>query len=238
MKSLALHKIYAVFADWSKNLPTVCTWGCSACCTRNVTITAGEGEDILRYVIAHNLSPWMAEKLAHTPTHRPATMTNNDFAAACLEGRDTDPGDHHQNTTPCPFLEDQCCRIYPVRPFACRLFASTEKCSVTQPALVPDYYFEAATAIGQLVEHLGQREYWGNMLDVLPALLDISHFREIGGRLQQTRIIEARLRTLTAKPLPGFLLSEEEGGKVTQLLESIFAAEVGGKRLEDILNGR
>ncbi len=91
MKSLALHKIYAVFADWSKNLPTVCNRGCSACCTRNVTITAGEGEDILRYVIAENLSPWMAEKLAHTPTHRPATMTNNDFAAACLEGRDTDP---------------------------------------------------------------------------------------------------------------------------------------------------
>ncbi len=76
------------------------------------------------------------------------------------------------------------------------------------------------------------------MLDVLPALLDISHFHEIGGCLPQTRIIEARLRTLTAKPLPGFLLSEEEGVKVTQLLESIFAAEVGGKRLEDILNGR
>jgi hypothetical protein len=180
----------------------------------------------------------MAEKLGHAPAHRPATMTNNVFAAACLEGRDTDLGDHHQNTIPCPFLEDQCCRIYPVRPFACRLFASTKKCSATQPALVPDYYFEAATAISQLVEHLGQGEYWGNMLDVLPALLDISHFREIGGRLQQTRIIEARIRTLTAKPLPGFLLSEEEGGKVTQLLESIFAAEVGGKRLEDILNGR
>lgn len=104
--------------------------------------------------------------------------------------------------------------------------------------MVPDYYFEAATAVAQLVEHLGQREYWGNMLDVLPALLDMSQFREIAGYLEQTRIIEARLHSLTAKPLPGFLLSEEAGGKVTQLLESVFTAEVDGKRVEDILNGR
>jgi len=76
------------------------------------------------------------------------------------------------------------------------------------------------------------------MLDVLPALLDISEFREIGTRLEQAGIIKARLRTLTAKPLPGFLLSGEDDGKVTQLLGAIFAAEIGGKRLEDILNGK
>jgi Fe-S-cluster containining protein len=238
MKSSILHKMYKVFADWSQNLAAACTRGCSACCTQNVTITATEGEDILRYVIAENLSLWMAGKLAHSPTHRPATITNNDFAAACLEGRDANPGDHHHNTSPCPFLEDNFCRIYPARPFACRLFISAKKCSATQPAMVPDYYFEAATAVAQLVEHLGQREYWGNMLDVLPALLDMSQFREIAGYLEQTRIIEARLHSLTAKPLPGFLLSEEAGGKVTQLLESVFTAEVDGKRVEDILNGR
>ncbi|GEM_PF-6025120 len=76
------------------------------------------------------------------------------------------------------------------------------------------------------------------MLDVLPALLDINEFREIGACLEQTQIIEARLRTLSAQPLPGFLLSEDDGGKVTQLLETIFSAEVQGKRLEDIFNGK
>ena len=237
MKLTILHTIYEIFADWSHHLPVVCNRGCSACCTQNVTITATEGEDILRFVTAENLSPWLAEKLAYPRTHQSAAMTNNDFAGACLEGREADPDDFN-NTFPCPFLEDNSCRIYPVRPFGCRLFASTKKCSSAQPALVPDFYFEAATAVTQLVEHLGQREYWGNMLDVLPALLDISEFREIGARLDQTRIIEARLRTLTAKPLPGFLLSEEDGGKVTQLLETIFSARVEGKRLEDILNGR
>ncbi len=237
MKGTLLHKIYAIFADWSHNLPVVCRPGCSACCTQNVTITATEGEEILRFVIAEKLAPWLGEKLAQSRSHRPAAMTTNEFARACLEGRETVPDDI-TNSFPCPFLEENFCRIYPVRPFGCRLFASTKKCSTTQPALLPDYYFEAAIAVAQLVEHLGQREYWGNMFDVLPALLDINEFREIGACLDQTQIIAARLRTLSAQPLPGFLLSDAEGGKVTHLLETIFSAEVQGKRLEDIFNGR
>ena len=236
MKETLLHKIYEIFADWSRHLPVVCTLGCSACCTQNVTITATEGEEILRFVIAENLTPWLGEKLAQPRSHRSATMTTNDFARACLECQETDPGDN-DNSSPCPFLEENSCRIYPVRPFACRLFASTKRCSSTQPALIPDYYFEAAVAVTQLVEHLGQREYWGNMLDVLPSLLDINEFREIGAYVDQTQIIAARLRTLSAQPLPGFLLSDDNGDKVTQLLEAIFFAEVQGKRLEDIFNG-
>lgn len=229
--------MYAIFGDWSRDLPVVCGPGCSACCTQNVTITANEGEEILRYIVAENLADWLIERLARPISHRPATMTTNEFAAACLEGQEVDPGDHG-NTAPCPFLEENLCRIYPVRPFSCRVFASMKRCSAWQTALVPDAYFEAATAVTQLVEHVGQKEYWGNMLDVLPALLDISLFREIGDRLGQNLVVAARLRTLTAKPLPGFLLSEEGDGKITQLLEDIFSCQVDGRRLEDILNGK
>ena len=237
MKSTILHKIYAVFSEWSNHLSIACDRGCNACCTQNVTITALEGVEILRFVKAESLSPWLAEKLKRTTTHQSATITNNAFAKACLEGKETDPGALH-NTSPCPFLVENICRIYPARPFSCRLFASTEKCSSTQPALIPDYYFEAATAVSQLVEHLGQKEYWGNMLDVIPALLDINEFREIADHFQQTQIIEARLRTLTALPMPGFLFTEEASVKVTELLEVIFSTQVDGKRVEDILNGR
>lgn len=237
MKATILKTIFEIFATWGHHLPTICHRGCSACCTQNVTITGTEGEEILRFILSENLVVWYTEKLALQRRHRSAVMTNNDFAKACLEGRETDTWACH-GTDPCPFLEDTLCRIYPVRPFGCRLFTSTKKCSSTQPALVPDYYFEAATAVTQLIEHLGQREYWGNMLDVLPALLDINEFREIGAHLDQTLIIQSRMRTLSAKPLPGFLLSQENGGKVTALLETIFSTEVEGKRLEDVLNGR
>ena len=232
-----LQTIYTLFSLWSKHLPAVCDRGCSGCCTRNVTLTANEGEAILRFVIAEKISPWFVEKLAQPINHQSAEFTTNEFAKACLEGRELDPTPHI-NTVPCPFLVDQGCRIYPVRPFGCRLFTSTIRCSSSQAALMPDYYFEAATTVVQLLEHLGQKEYWGNMLDVLPALLDIGEFYEIGKQLPQTLIIQARLRTLTARPLPGFLFSKENEERVTNLLTTLFNTRINGKKLEDILNGK
>lgn len=237
MKRQILFTIYDIFDQWNSEFDKACHKGCSGCCTQNVTITAVEGEAILRFILAEDMSLWLAEKLASSRTHQPPKMTNNDFASACLEGKDADPDDHH-NLSTCPFLEKDLCKIYPVRPFGCRLFISQKTCSSIQPALVPDSYFEAATAVNQLIEHLGQKEYWGNMLDVLPALLDISEFQEIADHLNSSQIMLARMQTLTAKPLPGFLLSEEHASTVSPLLQTIFATEVEGKKVEDILNGK
>ena len=239
MKFLVLQAIYRTFDSWSREFPAVCGPSCSNCCTDNVTMTAQEGVEILRFVMVEGMTGWFAQTLAGASGHQPAQMTTNDFALACLEGREADPGDC-RTPTACPFLgkNDRLCRIYPVRPFACRLFASARECAVTQPALMPEYYFEAATAVTQLIEHLGQKEYYGNMLDVLPALLDIGEFRDIGLLLPPGRALQARLRTLTAKPLPGFLISEENEEKVSALLDTIFQARVEGKTVEDILNGR
>lgn len=237
MKTQILQTICDIFEEWGNSLDAACHKGCSSCCTQNVTITAIEGIEILRYIVDQGMAQWLAEKLTSPRNHKPPETTTNDFAAACLEGKDLDPGGQ-QNFAVCPFLEQNICKIYPARPFSCRLFLSTKTCSSGQPALVPDYYFEAATAVSQLLEHLGQKEYWGNMLDVLPSLLDISEFKEIGDKVGQTIPRQARLQTLTAQPLPGFLLSEEFAPKVSPLLESIFSAEIDGKSIEDILNGK
>ncbi len=237
MKRQILFTIYDIFDQWNKDLDKACKRGCSSCCTQNVTITAVEGEAILRYILAEDMARWLAEKLSSPQNHRAPKMTTNDFAAACLKGRDVDHDTPH-NASVCPFLEKNLCSIYPVRPFNCRLFISQKPCSAMHPALVADYYLEAATAVTQIIEHLGQKEYWGNMLDVLPALLDISEFKEIAENLNTTQIIQARLRTLTAKPLPGFLISTEHEEIVSPLLRQIFDAEVEGKKVEDILNGK
>jgi Fe-S-cluster containining protein len=237
MKQQILFTIYDIFDQWNRGLVQACQRGCSACCTQNVTMTAVEGEAILRYILSEGMSLWLAEKLASSRSHQPPKMTTNEFASACLDGQDDPPDDHH-NLSACPFLEENLCKIYPVRPFSCRLFISQETCSAIHPALVSDSYLEATTAVTQLIEHLGQKEYWGNMLDVLPALLDISEFREIADYLSSTQIILARMQTLTAKPLPGFLLSEEHFLEASPLLESIFAAEIEGKKIEDIFNGK
>jgi Fe-S-cluster containining protein len=236
MKTQILFTIYDTFDQWNNGLVTACSRGCSSCCTQNVTITAVEGVAILRYILAKDMNFWLAEKLASPRTHQPPKMTTNDFAKACIEGREVDPG-NRDNLSTCPFLENNLCQIYPVRPFGCRLFISTKTCSALHPAQITDSYFEATTAVTQLIEHLGQKEYCGNMLDVLPALLDISEFREIADHVSSSIIMQARLQTLTAKPLPGFLISEECAEKVSTLLQTIFDSDVNGRRVEDVLNG-
>ena len=91
----------------------------------------------------------------------------------------------------------------------------------------------------QLIEHLGQKEYWGNMADVLLALCDIPINSKIAEKLvDPSRIMQARLRTHSARPLPGFLFTEEDEMKIRPLLQSIFTTEIGGKSIEDILNGK
>lgn len=240
LKQKILEQIVGSFEKWyneQQELQLACKKGCSTCCTQSVTITAIEGEKILRHIIAEDKSQWLAAKLSTNRKHKPPQFTTNEFAQACLEERDLGPLDQNSSYT-CPFLDDNVCSIYTVRPFSCRLFISSVTCDKDKAAQVPDYYLEATTAVNQLIEHLGQKEYWGNMLDVLPALLDIIEFREIAKHVPQTLPIQARMQTITARPLPGFLLSEEGASRVTPLLENIFQTEIEGKSIEDILNGR
>jgi Fe-S-cluster containining protein len=236
-KNVILEKIYTIIdtSDWS--LPTVCGKGCATCCTANVMITAIEGEKILGYAVDLGWQQWLAERLAATSSHSPPQYTLNDFAEACLAGREL-PEDPWSDGAPCPFLFNHCCRIYPVRPLACRLFASTELCRIDLPASVPQWYFDAATAVSQIVEHLGQKEYWGRMQDVLAALLDIRRYSSIAVHVEPTLIIQARLRTLTARPLPGYLFSEDPDNRISGLLHRLLDGEVDGRRLGDILGGR
>lgn len=237
MKTKILHAIYQIFEDWAQKTGPACTKGCASCCTRNVNITALEGQEILEFIIEEGREAWIGEKLgANAPLTRPAATTNS-FALACFENRELDI-EPEPDLGPCPFLEENCCQIYPVRPFACRMFLSSTTCSSSQPAQVPVHFTEAASAVSQLVEHLGQKEYWGNMLDVLPAMLDISAYSEIGRKVDSARILSSRVATLTARPLPGFLISPESEPEVSPLLENIFATRIDSISIEDYLNGR
>jgi Fe-S-cluster containining protein len=209
LKSTILQIIYNRYEEWAKQFAVACRPSCCACCTQNVTITAIEGEEILRYVKQQGMEQWIGTKLSRTRPVTPPPMTTNEFARACMENRDIDL-DQPANLAPCPFLENGLCQIYPVRPFGCRLFISSVTCSASQPAVVPESYLGAVTAVSQLIEHLGQKEYWGNMLDVLPALLDIVEYQNIALYVDTALSATARIRTLTAQPLPGFLLDEQE----------------------------
>ena len=238
MKKRILEIIYTAFAEWTAVERWACTQGCATCCTQNVTITALEGEQILNHVISHGNEQWFAEKLSARvmPFHPSQTM--NDYAQICLNGDEPPEDSCAEPVQACPFLENGSCTIYEVRPFSCRCFLSKERCTPSRPALVENKHLAASTAVSQLIEHLGQFEYWGNMLDVLPAMLDISKYQTIRRHLKDPSLADnCRLQTLKAKPLPGFLLGPDDYQEVAPLLEEVFNAKIEGKTVEAILNG-
>lgn len=94
-------------------------------------------------------------------------------------------------------------------------------------------------AASQLIEHLGQGEYWGNMLDVLCVLSDISINRDICKLLIPDKAPAVRSINLrSGKPLPGFLILEEEWEAVSPLLNAIFTTRIDHRTIEEIFNGK
>ena len=77
-----------------------CRKGCAHCCRIPVAISAGEARQIAKFI----------GRTAH-PVSTPATREEN---IARFTGK------------PCPFLKDNLCTVYEVRPMVCRLFHSLE----------------------------------------------------------------------------------------------------------------
>lgn len=237
MREKIVNIIYEQFTLFSEKYTTVCAKGCSTCCTQNVTVTATEAEKIFKFAVEQGKEEWLSNILATKRSSTKPLMTTNDFAKACLEGREVEV-EQADNFAPCLFLENGACQIYDVRPFSCRAFISQTPCSSTSPALVSDNYAATVTALQQVLEHVGQKEHWGNLFDVLVAISDISAYKECAQKNTVQDLLEARGKTLTAQPLAGFLLTEENLTEAEHILESIFAATIDGKTIEDILNGK
>ena len=238
MKKTILQSIYRIFDSWAKQFSLGCQRGCAACCTRDVMATAVEGEVVMDYIITNHMENWLVAKLDSDLPGVAPSCTTNEFAQACFEGSEGDPG-IGSNKGVCPFLENGECSIYPARPFSCRSFASVERCKSGSSAVIPPHYLTAATTVSQLIEHLSQRQYWGNMLHIIYLIAQQSSATEDRNYPEnKKRLVRAQTSCLTAKPLPGFLISQEDFRYVEPLIGEIFAAEVGGRSIEDILNNR
>ncbi len=243
LRQQIIQHIYRNFEQWTEenSLSFACHKGCATCCTQNVTMTAVEGDCIHGFINKHNMQNWLVEKLQAQKTKEKALETTNEFAGKCLAGQESSRalGHEERQEASCPFLEDNDCKIYPVRPFTCRSFASAIQCQPGLAAEQPPYYISATTAAQQLIEHVGQGEYWGNMLDVLLALCDLDENEQTAEMLpSKTLIDEARARVTKAKPLPGFLIGAEDYERVSPFIEAIFNVQIGEKTVEDILNGK
>lgn len=245
MKSLKqeiLTKIYETYETWLGGEEFVCQKGCSSCCTQAVTMTAIEGDLVYDYLEDTGRSAaWLADHLLiDRPSERKLHHTANSYARMFLEQKDHIESEDQSYDAVCPFLEKDMCTIYPVRPFSCRSFASKQPCSLHGSAYLPANIVAINTVTMQIIEHLGQREYWGGMIDVMlvmaetrPVYRDMVHERDTG-----KTILAARTRMLKAEPLPGFLAMPEEEAVINAYIKNVLEAKIGNLTLEQVFNNQ
>lgn len=229
-----IEKIYQVYEAWASGLQLACHRGCAACCTRNVTMTRAEGELILAAIQQESRLEWFISRLQVKGHIGRPLMSTNEWARRCLEGQEVSGEEPEQVLTPCPFLDRKlCCSLYPLRPFACRCFGSSVDCATSGMAEQPDILIEINTVTMQLIEHLGRGGWWGNMLDVLSALILQTEVKQVMGGEQ--RLEETTGYLHRAKPLPGFLVMPAQQTAVQAYLNDLLAIQIGRTNIGEIL---
>jgi len=222
-----LERIYQLHGEWTGNMKLACGKGCASCCTQSVTITGMEGRQIGDYLRDHNRLPELAGMLDNRKPAGRLSITTNAFAGYCLRGLEPEEPVHQEwDFTPCPFLQENCCTIYPVRPFGCRAFVSTVNCAETGSAEIAPLVLTVNTVYTQLIEHLAQGQFWGKMLDILACYQP--------GRVEENHeAAEASLRRAMA--IPGLIVCEEEEKPVHAILDRFMAGSVSGRPIRLLL---
>lgn len=127
-----------------------CAAGCAFCCYHPVDITAPEA-----FAMVHYLRTTCAPDVLAT--------THERVAEQAAKVRDLSFEAHAQAKVPCALLVDGTCRVYPVRPFACRAWhsMSVARCEAIFVAgdpvtMIPPLDTEAYTAVWDVARGLAE----------------------------------------------------------------------------------
>ena len=214
-----LQTIYDAFSNWSARFTFACQKGCATCCTQSVTMSTLEGEMIRAYLLEQGRGVELAGPTFVPSPSQNARLTTNGFVAAHLRG-ETAEEPASWDLRLCPFLAENACTIYPVRPFGCRLFASLAACDQNGAADMPPGYLAASTIMLQLIEHLDQKGRWGTLVEILGGMAGEGMANGFGE---------------PTAPIPGFLMAPEERSVVAPLIDDLFQQEIGSKTFEQWL---
>lgn len=167
-KLLALDKIYKIYNDFTESINVVCKKYCSMCCTRDVIMTSVEGYKIIQHIILED-KKYLLDKIKTSSTmHRCRPQTTiNAMAEICKEEDGDFPEDIKTPTGKCPLLINNACSVYSDRPFACRCFFSKEDCAKNECAIIDDFILAVNNIFLQIIEHIDQDRFTGNLTDIL-----------------------------------------------------------------------
>ena len=177
-KLFILEEIHKIHEGFAKTLSVACERYCATCCTKNVTMTTLEGYHIIRY-LALNRKSQVLLTLARgdDPNRLRPNITTNHLAALLARGEEAPEAKDSVFDGRCPFLADDLCTIYPVRPFGCRCFLSTQNCRDTGFADIDPFVVTANTLFLQFIEHVDVDGLFGNLIDII-IFLEITENRK------------------------------------------------------------
>jgi len=159
-----LQQIYAIHEKWINNLSFFCTKGCDKCCTINIAATSLEAELIMNK-IGSGLKKKLEDYLDYE-RFMPKTTIN---AIANISMTDDDlPYEYIPETeVKCPFLYENQCMIYDIRPLACRVQLSFKDCAKTQISEIDEKTMAINNVVQQFTELLDYDGLSGNIIDLI-----------------------------------------------------------------------
>nr|NJM04649.1 hypothetical protein [Desulfobacula sp.] len=145
----------------------VCREKCACCCTCNVTLTSLEAGFLMDSLGDEKKKDLLSRIEQKFPVARYIPrMTTNGFARLCMEDREVPEEENDPAFGVCPLLEDDLCTVYEARPFGCRALLSEAHCGREGFARVPPLVLTLNTLFLQVIEHLDQDGFSGNLSDM------------------------------------------------------------------------
>ncbi len=131
-------------------------------------MTSIEAFNIVQYLTRTNQTGLLEklERQIQKPRFQPKSTTNA-FAAYCIEGKEPPDEECDPAWGACPFLVNDECPIYEVRPFGCRCFVSITNCKESCSAEIDDFVLTVSTIFMQYIEHLDTHGLFGNFSDMI-----------------------------------------------------------------------
>jgi len=161
-----LDSIYNIYDEFIKNFKKSCKIGCSECCNCNVTITTLEGYRIFSYLQDNNKLRLIESFFEDQKRFKPK-FTINQLTELYIKGEDISEEDNNPNWGKCPFLSNDRCKVYEVRPFMCRAQISEHDCKKVGYSLVNPFILTVDNIFLQYIEHIDFEGYFGNLTDIL-----------------------------------------------------------------------
>lgn len=216
-KLAVLDRLYQIYDGFTHKLDVACQRYCADCCTCNVTMTTLEGYKVVESLISNGNAD-LLRHLGSSPSKRfqPRTTTNQ-LAELCVAGRDLPDEENDSKWGSCPFLIENNCPLYLVRPFGCRCFASKHKCGSTGYADIEPMVVSVNNVFLQYIEHIDSQGGSGNLTDVL-RFLESPDNRE---RYRTNRLDRPGRELVPNRPIKALLIPPEHRAEIAPLLQEI-----------------